>query len=265
VNRVGATFVHRVAEMTGATPSEIVRAYLITREVFDFVPLWEEIESLNGKVEDRVQAETLIETGRTITRATSWFLRWPRLAEDMAATIASFRTGVDEVRTVLQRARYAGSPKGAAKKYATASVPESLAARVVGYDALFGALDITEIAATTGRPVATVTAVYFELSQRLGLGWLRERIGLLPADTHWQALARTSMRDDLAALARSLATRALTDGKGKDDVEALIGAWEARSAPSQKRAERMLAELRALPALDASMLAVALRELRNLA
>jgi glutamate dehydrogenase len=265
VNRVGATFVHRVAEMTGATPSEIVRAYLITREVFDFVPLWEEIESLNGKVEDRVQAEMLIETGRTITRATSWFLRWPRLAEDMAATIASFRTGVDEVRTVLQRARYAGSPKGAAKKYATAGVPESLAARVVGYDALFGALDITEIAATTGRPVATVTAVYFELSQRLGLGWLRERIGLLPADTHWQALARTSMRDDLAALARSLATRALTDGKGKDDVEALIGAWEARSAPSQKRAERMLAELRALPALDASMLAVALRELRNLA
>ncbi len=265
LNRVGATFVHRVAEMTGATPSEIVRAYLITREVFDFVPLWDGIEALNGKVEDRVQAEMLIETGRTITRATSWFLRCPRLDEDMAATIASFRSGVNEVRTALQHARYAGSQPGAATKYVTAGVPESLATRVVGFDTLFGALDITEIAATTGRPAATVTAVYFELSQRLGLAWLRERIGLLPADTHWQALARTSMRDDLAALARSLATRVLADGKGKDDDAALIGAWEARSAPTLKRAERILAELRALPALDASMLAVALRELRHLA
>ena len=40
VNRVGPTFVHRLTEMTGAKPSQIVRAYLATREVFCFGTLW---------------------------------------------------------------------------------------------------------------------------------------------------------------------------------------------------------------------------------
>jgi glutamate dehydrogenase len=39
VNRVGSTFVHRMQEQTGAPPPEIVRAYLLTRETFDFVSL----------------------------------------------------------------------------------------------------------------------------------------------------------------------------------------------------------------------------------
>ena len=34
VNRVGSTFVHRLAERTGATPAQVVRAYLAAREVF---------------------------------------------------------------------------------------------------------------------------------------------------------------------------------------------------------------------------------------
>ena len=33
VNRVGPTFVHRLGEITGATPAQVVRAYLATREV----------------------------------------------------------------------------------------------------------------------------------------------------------------------------------------------------------------------------------------
>ena len=37
VNRVGSTFVHRLMETTGATPHEIVRAYLLAREVFGYV------------------------------------------------------------------------------------------------------------------------------------------------------------------------------------------------------------------------------------
>ncbi len=40
VNRVGPTFVHRLTEMTGAQPAQIVRAYLATREVFCFGTLW---------------------------------------------------------------------------------------------------------------------------------------------------------------------------------------------------------------------------------
>ena len=50
VNRVGATFVHRLMETTGATPPQVVRAYLLTREVFGLVPTWQSIEALDNVV-----------------------------------------------------------------------------------------------------------------------------------------------------------------------------------------------------------------------
>ena len=40
INRVGSTFVHRLSETTGARPYEVVRAYLLSREIFGFVSLW---------------------------------------------------------------------------------------------------------------------------------------------------------------------------------------------------------------------------------
>jgi hypothetical protein len=61
-------------------------------------------------------------------------------------------------------------------------------------DALFR-LDIVEVAGTTKRPVELVAEIYFDLSARLGLPWLRERIAALPADAHWQMLARGAMHD----------------------------------------------------------------------
>ena len=64
VNRVGSTFVHRLCEATGARPHEIVRAYLLSREVFGLVPLWMAIEALDNNVDDAVQSAMLIDTGR---------------------------------------------------------------------------------------------------------------------------------------------------------------------------------------------------------
>jgi glutamate dehydrogenase len=116
--------------------------------------------------------------------------------------------------------------------------------------------------------VPTVAGVYFQLAAKLGLGWLRDRIGKLPADGHWQTLAKGSMRDDLAGLQRRLAGNILANGdKGaaSADAGALVAAWENTNRDGMARAERLLGELRAAPAPDLAMLSVALRELRNLA
>jgi glutamate dehydrogenase len=265
VNRVGPTFVHRLSEATGALARDVVRAYLLTREVFEFVPVWDAIDALDNRVPASTQSDLLIETGRTVVRATSWFLRSPRLADHLAATIETFRTGVRSVRDVLATVRNGLGESPGAARFAAEGVPEELARLVAEYEPLAGALDITEIAAATGRPIPTVASVYFELSERLGLPWLRERIGSLPADSHWRALARTAMRDDLSALARSVASRALTEAGGDvTDTAKLLDAWKGKHASNLARAERLMGELRMATSPDVSMLSVALQELRNL-
>jgi glutamate dehydrogenase len=266
VNRVGSTFVHRLMESTGAKAAEIVRAYLLTREVFAFVPLWQSIEALDGKVPDATQAEMLIEAGRLIVRAANWFLRAARLAEPMEPTIDHFRPGIEAIYGRLGElvdAPAAAHIDGLAAGWTQAGVPREVAHRVASLDTLFAALDIAEVSAGTGRPAEAVATAYFGVTSKLGLAWLRDRIGALPGDGHWQALAKGSMRDDLAGLQRALAMNALaaTAGGGPDPV----AAWEARHRGALERASRILGELHAVPSPDLAMLSVALRELRNLA
>src|SRR5207248_1417547 len=75
LNRAGSTFVHRMQEETGAPAPDVVRGYLIVREVFGMVDLWRAVEALDYKVADRVQTAMVIDAGRLIVRATLWFLR----------------------------------------------------------------------------------------------------------------------------------------------------------------------------------------------
>jgi glutamate dehydrogenase len=113
--------------------------------------------------------------------------------------------------------------------------------------------------------VPAVAGAYFALAGRLGLGWLRERIHTLPADSHWTTLARNALRDELSELQRAIAVKAIAAAGSADAPGAIIDAWAARNGAALQRAERMLGELRALPSLDLAMLSVALRELRGLA
>jgi glutamate dehydrogenase len=268
VNRIGSTFVHRLMESTGARPHEVVRAYLLSREVFGFVELWKAIEALDNKVDDALAAAMLIDMSRELERGTTWFLRSRRLGEDMAATIGHFAPRVEalgaRLPTLLDEAGRE-RVRAAVADYVAKGVPEALASRTVTLDALYLTLDIVEVAGATKRPVELVAEIYFDLSTRLGLPWLRETIASLPGEAHWQVLARTAMDDDLSALQRAIAGEVLTGAGDISSRDELIAAWQERNRRSAERASRLLGELRAAPAADASMLAVALRELRNLA
>jgi glutamate dehydrogenase len=268
VNRVGSTFVHRLSEATGARPHEVVRAYLLAREIFGFVALWQAIEALDNRVDDAVQAKMLIDTSDQMERGTTWFLRSRQLGDDMAATIAHFAPGVEtlsarlpELRSEEGRARDAA----AVAAYVASGVPAELAVRVASLETLYSTLDIVEVAGSARRPVERVAAIYFALSARLGLPWLRERIAALPGEEHWRLLQKSAMHDDLSGLQRTLAAEVLAAGSEQSSAETLLDAWQQRSARALERSERLFAELRSAATADGAMLAVALRELRNLA
>ncbi len=265
LNRVGSTYVHRLMETTGARPNEIVRAYLLAREVFGMVGLWEQVEALDNQVDDEVQARILIDTSADLERGTTWFLRSRRLADDMGTTIAAFRPAVEVLRELapaLGDASEQARVDEARERWAAFGVPLPLATQIAGFETLFSALDIAEVAAASGRPVDLVARVHFELAGRLGVPWLRKSIDALPGDQHWQLLARGAMLDDLDTLLRNLDASVLT-GSG-DTTAPLVEDWQRRQERALTRAQQVLGELRAVSAPDAAMLSVGLRELRAL-
>ena len=266
INRVGSTFVHRMQEETGARAPDVVRAYLIVREVFGFVELWRAVESLDGRLPERVQSAIIIDGGRLIVRATLWFLRnRPHLA-DPTRSIRRFQGGAERVAALLPQVL--GDPAGfaaTAGRLEKEGVPADLARRAAGFDAMFSALDIVEVAAGLGADIDAVARVHFALAGELDFPWLRAAIGRLAGDGHWHALAKAALRDDLASMLRALAADALRAEPGAADPVGLIAAWKSRNAVLYERFRQVLAELRAAEAPDLAMLSVALRELRNLA
>ncbi len=133
VNRVGSTFVHRLCETTGARAHEVVRAYLLSREIFSLVPLWQAVEALDNRVADEVQSAMLIDTSGQLERGTLWFLRSRRLNDDMAATIAYFQPGVEALSARLPKLLDAAERARIDAKVAelaAVGVPRELAERV---------------------------------------------------------------------------------------------------------------------------------------
>ena len=265
VNRVGATFVSRMQAELGAPATDIVRAYMATREVFGLVSIWREIEALDNRVPDAVQTEMLMECGRLAHRGTMWFLRHRNWLVDLQETLAHFSSGVgaladslyevvtDAYREVLDTATGALVAKG---------VPQDLAGRIASLDELFSALDLVEVASETGRSESLVAEVYFTLGGRLDLHWLGSRISALPAQTRWQALARSALRVDLSSQARQLAANALRLSPSLDTPEEIVQEWEQAHAAGSERYQHLLNDVKAAKSIEMAMPAVLLRELR---
>jgi glutamate dehydrogenase len=261
VNRVGATFVHRLSEATGAKPALVVRAYLATREVFGYVPLWLKIEALDNLVPDEVQADMIDELGRLGAHATNWFLRSRRLAEPMEQVIKRFAPAVEVLRTTLVQHNDL-SARAAAR--VEAGVPIDIARDVSHAEELFAALDIAEIADATQHSLEVVCEVHAKLGQKLDLERLRQQIDALAADSYWQTQAKAALGDDLSGLQRAIALDVLGQG-GAQSAPELLSNWATRNQDALERAHKLLGEFSEAKAVDLAMLSVALRELRNLA
>jgi glutamate dehydrogenase len=259
VNRVGPTFVHRLGEVTGATPPQVVRAYLASREVFGLVPLWQQIEALDTLVADEVQAAMVVTLRALLARATTWFLRSRRLFEPTQQQVGRFAPVVQGLRA---RAEAAAAASGRATLWVAAGVPQALAVQVDAAEGLFHALDIAEIAELAKRPVELTAQVHAGVGERLGLERMRQQIELLPADSFWHSLAKLALGDEVGDLQRSIAQEAI--GHGDGEAAGVLDRWEAGNRQVLERARRLLTELQDTPGSDLAMLSVALRELRNL-
>jgi glutamate dehydrogenase len=268
INRVGSTYLHRMQEETGARTPNIVRAYLLTREIFDFESFWQRVEALDNEVPDAVQFGMLHDSERLMTRATLWFLRYKNLRDDIAKTVEHFASGVQAVAAGLDKFLSSGENAGLAleaERLSKNGVPADLAKRLVSFDPLYSALDIVETAIETKRGVEEVAGAYFSVGERLNLSWLRAQIGGLPVDSHWQTLAKMGLGEDLSKLQTDITGLVFKLSPEARESNALISAWEVQNKSELDRIRQLLADVQSAGVPDLSMLSVALRELENLA
>ena len=270
INRTGSVFFHRMCEDAGATATEVVRSYILTRDIFQLERVWHDIDRLDNVVPAATQTDMLIEVGRLVLRSTLWFLRRRGARMPIADVLAFFAPGVTAVSEQLPKLLASDdlAALGARQRELMAqNVPSALANAVARTTAMYSVLDIIEASTQMQRPVPLAAAIYFSLAGKLSLGWVASQVGRLPTETHWQAMARAAMRDDLANLQRQLTESVMQLSPSATSVDAAaqaIEVWETHHAKPLAHMREVMNDLRAARDSDLAMLSVLLRELRVL-
>ena len=259
VNLSGISYDHRMTEDTGASVTDVTRAWFLAREVLGFHQWWDEINELKG-VELDHQLELFLDCRRTAERCSLWFLRHRRPPLDLATEIERFRDPIRELATDFVSCLKGPMRSAVTKMTRTRrgqGFGDHLAERSAVWRLLHTTFDMIELAERSSvRPAQAATA-YWSVFDRLELMWLWDGIGALSRADRWQTQARGSLRDDLMSALAELAENALEHGS--------VDAWLTANERSVQRTVGLLTEIRRGDHLDITNLSVALRQLRNLA
>ena len=265
VNDMGLNFMVRMHEETGASEAEIATCYSIASEIFEMRETWASISALDNEIPSTVQTEMLYQLRRTVRRATRWFLRHrnksltiEQCIEYFAPTFADLSDNLTSYMVDKERERI----EAQGEKLIKSGVPSKIAQRIVSLSSLFSVMDLAEIANSSRRGISMVSNTYFKLGARMGLHWFLDQITNQPVANHWQALARSSYREELDSQQRTLAKVVLNSFEADEkDVDYQIDEWMESQQLLLQRWQQMLSEFKTSQSHDFAKFSVALREL----
>ena len=267
LNRMGSTFAFRLWEETGESYPTISRAYSAAREIFEARRLWSAIEALDNQVPASVQTTMIGYSQRLLERASLWLLRHRRPPLAIEAVVKQFNPGVTTLMVELPNLLQTDEREAfqsACGELTAAGAPAELAHWAASLGALFSALDLIEVATQTALPETVVATVYFGLTNRLTLNWLRQSILDLPVANHWQNRSRAALLDILYDQGRVLTLDVLRSTANAQTPEERLESWLAHNQAGVERCRGVFADLRAAGQPDLAMLSVALREMASL-
>jgi glutamate dehydrogenase len=265
INRMGPVFPIRAQDDTGAPPAAIARAYSIAREVFAVRDIWTQIEALDNVSPAAVQYTAMFQTTRLLRHASYWLLE--NRLEDLDIEKAVHRYGAPVTQLALELGNVLSATEQARlgvlrSRLIEQKVPDGLATRIASLDALHCALDLAEVAMASRLKISYAAKAYFDIGERIGLTWIKDQIETLPAEGHWQAVARSTLSDNLYELQRKI-TAAVLSCKGASPA-ARVDQWLQGHAAGIDSLKRIVVDLRTGAAPDFATLSVALQAVRRL-
>jgi glutamate dehydrogenase len=228
---------------------------------------WSDIEALDNKVDAATQYAMMHETTRLLRFGTYWLIHHQAAGLNIDQQVLRLRRGLSELDDAIPRV-LSGSDLTAFESrcalYGSSKVPEALSNRMATLAALRSGLDLVAIAEQTKLPIDKAAHVYFSVGTALSLDWLREQIEILSVDGHWQAVARTTLRDNIYELQRILCQQVLRNVR-RAELQHALDSWISRHEQAIASVRQTVTDMRSLPDVDFATLSVAVQAVRRVA
>ena len=267
INNLGITSAHRLLETTGASVSDIAKAYIVSRDVFQFESLHDYVKSLDNQVSTEFQSRIMTNMIRRVRRGTRWFLRNRRDGLGSAEEVETFQQGLKDVHKCVDQFAVGKAKEewfSSIEDFESKGVTKEWAAVLSMPSNLFSGLGIVQASLVTDKSLTQVAEVFYLLLEKLSLDWFASQISNVKVETYWQAIARESFIDDLESQLRRLSESILSMQNG-ETLEETIEIWHERNQFLVERWKSMVNEVQGTQLTDYAMFSVALRELFDLA
>jgi glutamate dehydrogenase len=269
----GVSYAFRLAEEMSATATDGVRAYVVANRVFDLSSMWRDIAALDNEVPTKVADDLMLETRRTLDRASRWFLSNRPQPLPVGAEISRFAGAVADLSprmmTLLQGREREIVAEHTAELLGK-GVPQPLAERIAAQLNSYALLDVIEVAELAEREVGLgiershleTAELYYALSDHLDVDSMLSAVSALERGNRWHALARLALRDDLYSSMRAITLDVLRHSDPGDSASVKIEKWEESNASRLGRARASLREIARVGRPDLATLSVAARQIR---
>lgn len=267
VDRMGATFMLRMNEDTGADTSAIALAYFLVVELFNLNDLWQSIDDHDGQVAAEEQLKALKAIWSFVRQGVRWVLNNIGHSIDLQAQLKQLQSGVSQFVSdfeqhitatdaqVYQRENKALTEKGFAKK---------LANKLAALPYINAALDVVKVANDGKVSVKNAADMYFPLGQYLNLVWLHGMVEKLPVDSHWHVHARGDLRDDLSEHHAQLTAVLIRRYGTKKSAQEVMDQWLQDQQKMVRNMKQLMTNIKTEKQADYATVMVAVNSLSNL-
>ena len=238
VDRLGATFVHRVARDTGTSGADAARAATIAWEVAAAGKLLAAI--VRGASSSEAETTCQLALERVLELVTKWVLGNTDGARSAAEIAESLGRDVGRIRPRLADWLVGAEAEAFHKllsELEMAGLPAPLARHLATAEWLPGALDVVTVARAHGIDPETAAAPYYALGEQVDFAWLFARLSGIVGDDAWSRRAAAGLVDDVLRARRRLTAAALAGGGSLPErplaaVQALLNDLRAAARPS---------------------------------
>ena len=266
-NNIGIGFGYRIREETGASIEDIARAYVITVDVFNLKETFHKLDALDNKMQEVHRHECFQTLSGLLERSISWLLRNQPANMNVDQTIDRYLTDVNILREVISGVLTGQSRKNYAatrRRFINHGLPAELAQEITDQMTLASAFDIIEIKTRLHGNTEQIARVFYDLSDRLQLPWIRSSISSTEIYSHWNNLAIVNLRNDLHANQRNLTELVLQSIDSIKDASKALKLWEKRNVEALERYDQIINEITALQTRDFATISILVNEVRRL-
>jgi len=212
VNCGGLTFVSRLQDKTGCSLEMIIRGYIVLRDGFGIIRLYDAINALDNKVSGSIQNIFVRAIPSMLFRTTGWLVRnsdvMIALNEQVTKMVAARKALSGQIDMLISSSMREEMTKQASS-YVAQGAPEDLARQLSLLEAASIVPDIMLLAAQAKISLERTAHCYFALSEHIGINRLDEAGRKIPVIDYYDGLALSQAGDRITESLRRLVLHVL--------------------------------------------------------